>query len=1469
MESIINSFNKGLNKDYNIVLQPDGTYVHMANCSLISQDNNNYVVKDCLGNVRMFTINPPYVTNEANIGVLPTPICFISFPDKLIILSTNDQGDGGYGEIGRIDFIPYGEGIQPKAVAGQYNSGYIPLYHSVDLNFTQQHRAEGFAYVENELIERIYWTDNYNEPRTFNVSDPVYINYISSGSLSPIVGESYMVLEGVVNYNGIKYGPGLPAGNVFTTIGAITTYSNVTGTSPTPKVIKNVSANLLDFTPSRALGSIIFDELGAGSLYCGNKVYFYRLGSNTGVNTTWSYGSSPIPVGTQNAPYNVTGVPYHNFTGGGTDNSLVNSGLSVILTINNIDQSFDYIELACAEFDQSADIPRIISVVNKLNITGSTMSIVHDGSINLGILTLGDITLFPASILRAKTISTNKNFMLAGNLTERKELDISFPGGIEPDIVFYPMNVHKESINQVNSCAFGGMIYSGVSPLSETNPAAGTIAPYSRWVVTAGTVTYNGTAYTVGKTIVGVTGAGNDSLTFGSGAQARPCVFKNRYTKFGGGDVKDVIELKGDDCFWDFKSAAAHHHMAGYWGSETYRFGILFYDLKGNPYYVKHLSDRQIPRAADFLTTKDVIGTGPNYMHSVINKLVKFSGIIIPPEIMNQISGFSIVRVERDARIITQGLVSQCTDNGGTPKIFQPAAFIPPSLSLYGLSYAQYVYLSPDLLCDAPLRGSVGVIGDSMTGAAWIDPIIYNVVRSRTYGGTQQIGAKMLNQLPDDFFGTNNRTKKITYWGDVNEGKNLFDIDSAGTGDFNNFISTAAAGVTSSNECIGGGYSTLNACNAIGCKKSFFVLEEDFPNYSQTTVGNGYTANSLANQSQKILMNYTKSSGTAPYGGSGDASLANSLYMSTGHFQPITAQVKLDVFDGTNYVFNNVEVAGGDCFVGLVDIGYGLYDSGFDLPFSSAWTFPCESNSNYALRRGRKTSNVEMFYPGTPKTQSIVMLGPSAEIRLESYQYNKGYSSNTLVKYPALPVNFINSGEFHARIRFAGQKFAGEYNDSFRIFRLLDFKDLSAQNGRINNIKVKEDKVVVWQDLSVNTVPILERQVVSGTSGDQTTIGTGGVVDRFDIISSYFGNQHQWGVIETEYGFAWFDMHRKGFVTLGFDGTGLAEVSLVKGLQGFFSESFLEVIGSNYSDTYSLLNSQDFSESSDRPLMGVGIIGVYDPKNKMTYMTFKFSGRKLLGGLTESTLAKDFTIGYLHNNLDKMFVGFYDWLPSIAHNHNQWVFSCNNPKNTTQYITANNNGITFNVGETLAGTDRSEYINKLTALISGTAKLPNGVEGATYWTKINSTNEIWAHNQPALLGQVTAPDYKYNSFFGRVVNNIITWVVAPNKYGDQEFYVPCVEDMSPTDQNYTDITIESNGQVASDLNVRSTDRNYRRQYKSKQTHNLPLNPTTGRVFGLYLKVTYTKKNWTGNAPTVITTLVKILSSVKSFLTFKR
>lgn len=1485
-QSFTNTFQNGLSSDYNVVYQPDGTFPYMKNCSLVSQDGNNFVIKDCLGNTVTFSINEPYDITGAT-GILPKILGMISFPNKLIVLSTNNYTEGnGYGEIGMLKYLPYGEGIKAESIAAETNAGYIPLYHSASLNFSQLHKIKGISFIENELIERIYWTDFHNELRVFNTSNPIFTTYIASGDLSAVAGVEYMVLQGMVEYppaSGQEYGPGLLNGNIITTYGGNITYTDLTTPNRPALVIENYPYELLDFIPDQLFGTIKFDEFGSGTVKCGSKVYYYRLSSSEGIETSWSIGTAPIPVGALNNVDYLTSpnVPYHDWVGGGTETETLNSELSVSLTIESIDTNYDFIEVACAEFDQSELAPRQITIVAKEVITGTTMTVVHTGGSNLGELTIGDITLFPASIDKCKTIATNKNYLLIGNTVERAEFDWDDAANVTISQVEYPMNVHLDPSNTATNCSVGGVVYSGVSPLSggySATTAAGTITPFSRWLVTSGTVTYNGTNYTSGQVFVGVAGVLNsDIATISSSGTFVPCVVRNQYTTnatFSNRATPNAIEIKRtsdtvNDCFWDYRSAAAASHVAGNWSGETYRYGLLVFDLKRNPFYVKWLGDYEFDTLLEktgSILRRDQIGTTGDYVYSLNPSFARISGIEFTEAQINQMSGFSIVRAERDARIITQGLVTQNVDTGVSPKVYRPGAWNPIVCDEYDVADKIYTYLCPDELVDAPLKGQIGVVGDTMEEATWLEPQDFGggvINRGQGPAASEQAYIKYLSPANDNSI----RTGVITFYGSVLEKEDVLLGDGDKLENANMHID-AAGGSTVEGECVTGGVDySLDGHYATGCKKSIFVLDADFLHYGPSV--NDYTSVAAASLVPKILMNYVKAGYGTPYGGQSETSLANTIYFSTGHFQPINATVKLETLTGSGtYLFNDIDVTGGDCFPSLVDITYSLWDNGYGgSKYSYGWYFPCECNANYNLRRGRKASNVEMHYSTTALTESVAYLDNTSVPRLEDFSYNSGYSSEGLsVVYPATPVNFINSTEFQARIRWAGQKVIGENIDSWRRFGLFDFRDLSTNYGRINDINVKDDKVVVWQDKAINTVPILERQVISGGTGDETIIGTGGVVDRWDVISSFFGTQHQWSITETEYGFAWFDMSKKAFVILDFGG-GLLEVSQIYGLKGFFDEAFLEIEGTQSANATLLLNSPTFADTSDRPLTGIGIISVYDPKFKMTYMTFKFYGQNGAG-----LKSKDFTIGYLHTNTKKCFVGFYDMFPYFMYNHNGYVFMANDPKVTTQYIPSTGviTNFDFVVGNTLWGSyanKQKEYICIADVRLDNVAKYPEGASGATYWLLINEVNEVWVLNQPISLTETTAPAYVYDKFFGRVVDNQIDLIINPKTEDDAAIEVQNITQNGPYNVNYTDIYYEADNQTASDLNITSTNRNYRFIF-DKITHNIPFS-TTGRIINRYLKVSFRKKNWTGSAPQTVSTSIKILRSVMSLFTFKR
>jgi hypothetical protein len=609
-----------------------------------------------------------------------------------------------------------------------------------------------------------------------------------------------------------------------------------------------------------------------------------------------------------------------------------------------------------------------------------------------------------------------------------------------------------------------------------------------------------------------------------------------------------------------------------------------------------------------------------------------------------------------------------------------------------------------------------------------------------------------------------------------------------------------------------------------------------------------------AADASKILMNIVNpNGGTYP-------NINDTVYVSTGHFQPITTAVRAataaTVSSVTGSLFNGIEIMGGDCFTCYADYGYSLWNNDFvGTTYSYALYFPCECNANYNLRKGRKVSSDGMYYTGATTGSKLVWISANTETQLEGYEYNDGYSSEgQSFLYPGLPLNFLTEAHLQNISRFAGPKVIGEIQDSFRIFNTLDYAYLDVQGGPINKIAARNGRVTAWLHSMVISAPLLERQILSGLPGAATTLGTGGVMDRSDMIGTRNGTQHQFSVIETKDGYVWFDMKNKAFMQLN---DHMLDVGQVLGMKSFFSEVFVEAVGNTYTNVTNslnnLINPPDFNETCDEPLLYTGITGVYDPNNDITYMTFKFKRRSGDIAFTNA----DFTIALYHAK--KQFQFFTDWTPAIAHAHGRLLLSVNNPKCLNSFYGFGMSNTAFALGDVIPAVNNSEYICTTASPAIGYLATPN----PAYFTKINTTNEIWLHDQPSSYGDAIAPSDLYNSMFGRILTNVITFSINPQTRNP--FTIMSMQQKG-NNVMITDVLVETDNDSGHDANIRSTDRNYETVWDGINS-NMPLGEY-GRLVGSYHKVTLTKKNWTTN-PTVLVRSVKILRKVISFFVEKR
>lgn len=1477
-QAIINTFSGGLNQDVDFILQPDGTYRNMKNGMLISMDGHSYTVEISQGNNVINTlpaIFKEYDPRNSNITFdkEPMPIGFISFIDDLVVFSSSDESTtGGFGEIGLLRF---------KKVQNGFTSTYTPLYCHQDLKFTKHHKIEGFSFRENDNIQRVYWTDNNSEPKVMNIADPIFTTYVGPFDIPTYVGAKFMVLSGAINYGGQVYGPCDGSGveittNIFESNGLDFAYTVLTSSAT---VIYYYPIELFDWTPSRSLGNIQFSEYGGGSKKYGSSMYFYRLYSTAAATyTTWSYPSSPIHVGGDNSADYLTGVPGLDFVGAGTETTLATSNKSIKLKISNLDRNFDTIEVCCIEYNQKQDIPYVIKIVSSTTILSTEMIIEDNGVTNLGTVTINELTLFPANILKVKTITTDKNYNLIANTTEREEFDLDL-SGITLSPFQYPLLTFG-SINEIPTAGTITTIPNPTVPYSVSNPGTGLLMPNNRFLVSDAPDASNRVEYPVSSGIYYYTGdvitavALATTATFTGTATMLPCTTKNRYTSIATGKrVEDAIPLT--TAFTDYRDPTIAFHNKGYWSTEKYRIGLMFYDKKGNPFYVKHIDDITFPRVPDKgvinfggLMIKDYYDT--DYVYSLNPSAINLDGLDIPESIMDRVSGFSIVRAERDPLVLAQGLLMQTVIN----ELTTPNQIMPLNITRTDISANPTLYtplgdlcscICPDWLIgqtsnNKELLNSIGIVGQKIKEAFWLDGS-----ELRMYSSGKNFATRLFdNVVPDN---TPGNERVMTLQNMNGEGSRGFpeeagDVNIIGDGkDYYNKRSPIST--TAINSYTGSTYTFLNPLT-IGSKK-LVILPNHFSHYGPAGEYNSWAERFDYN---KIAVNFL--SGTQPeaqYGGDSDSAIANTLYISTGHFQPITASVKADTLNGTfstgpyagenKYTFNNIEIFGGDCFTCLVDHGFGLYDSGYDATenaYSYSMWFPMECNSNYNLRRGLKVSNKGMFPGGLMAWDD----GTPPNVWLEGYSYNKGYSSTgTIIKYPALPVDNMFTGKFEYRTRFAGIKYPGETIDTFRKFLINDYKDLDGQSGEINNIRAKDGRVLVWQNHALSSVPILERQLLAATSGAATVIGTGGVVDRFDPINSYFGNQHQHGLTKTEYGFIWFDMRNRALCVMDMS-NGLQEISLSKGLQAFFNNEFNEGDATTLTPT-DIYNTNDYAKP-ELPLMGYGIVGVYDPRYKMSYLTFKYADDLLLNYEDEivSITAKDFTVGYSH--VLNAIVGFYDFTPGIIHNHNDLVVSANNSKNYV-YYGAGMPETTFNVGDVIKVVDPEnlldgEYVCLAPVTIDTfppTNPALDPLTDTTHWVLINKESQIY----------VQTFNSQYCKFYGKVYDHEIEIIVNPKTDGAVSFLNI---QQKANDLNYTSVYCSTDDQTASDVNISATNRAYKYIDKSWFS-SLPLS-AKGRLTDNYLKIKFVLKNYITN-PTIAKNKNKILQFLQTWMVGKR
>lgn len=256
-----------------------------------------------------------------------------------------------------------------------------------------------------------------------------------------------------------------------------------------------------------------------------------------------------------------------------------------------------------------------------------------------------------------------------------------------------------------------------------------------------------------------------------------------------------------------------------------------------------------------------------------------------------------------------------------------------------------------------------------------------------------------------------------------------------------------------------------------------------------------------------------------PYGGNNYNARSNSTYISTSSYKLIT-----DEDSNTNYVF------GGDTYLGILDhrTGSPIADgngNGRATKCSLVDLIPFETTINLNLTYGQSMSRQKTATPDPYLTNYVHSLGFSNQTK-PYYAYNDAYSIQPDTQmYVADSTTSMLNLRLPNKIIYSDTKTANEITDSWAQFRPANYMEVDSQYGPITNMKSFGDKLFFWQDSALGIASVNDRSLITDNNVGTLTLGTGGVLTRYDYVSTNNGSSisNDPSIVASDASLYWYD----------------------------------------------------------------------------------------------------------------------------------------------------------------------------------------------------------------------------------------------------------------------------------------------------------------------------------------------------------
>jgi hypothetical protein len=300
------------------------------------------------------------------------------------------------------------------------------------------------------------------------------------------------------------------------------------------------------------------------------------------------------------------------------------------------------------------------------------------------------------------------------------------------------------------------------------------------------------------------------------------------------------------------------------------------------------------------------------------------------------------------------------------------------------------------------------------------------------------------------------------------------------------------------------------------------------------------------------------------YGGYSYYNRSNTTYVNFSDYTPINS--------------NSAYCKEGDVFTNLFDIVRAYYNK---RPSSSGYQQRCYVTTQSQIDTRFRLDDINQGYSKVTDFNSLNDIQNSAPIQEtvqigitlfpenydetigDLYRYNNVYSQggNANIGFEK-PLNWTESDVNPHKVISSNKKTNGELNDSWLNFLSANFIEVNSEYGEITNLVLFKNKLLFFQPDAFGTLSVNDRSLIQDNNIGSISLGTGGVLTRYDYVSYYSGASLPTDIIRAKNDVFYIDSNARQIMSVNKPDDSISNLSGVDSiLNEYINDTNLRILG--------------------------------------------------------------------------------------------------------------------------------------------------------------------------------------------------------------------------------------------------------------------------------------------------------------------